>query len=494
MKNKLSRAYKKRKQKLENRLDPTPYVSARPILGNERLRYEISDRIDATSFGGIGFASIALKNLGLAPMIDAKLELLKVHQPYHESDHVLTLIYNLLCGGDCLEDIELLRNDSAFLDALGARRIPDPTTSGDFLRRFGYDDILTLLDIMNDINVKVWKLSGAKSRIGLLDIDSTIQETSGECKERMDISYNGKWGFHPLVITEAESGLHVCLVNRSGNCASQMDAAKWIDYAVENIRDSFAGIRLRGDSAFSLTSNFDRWADAGIEFCFSFDATSNLVEIADKLPKNAWHRIERAVEKQHKKIKRRAKEERIESRGYRHMQLEKRFAAEFHYRPTKCGKEYRVVVERKNIHVTKGQLLLSPEVRYFFYITNIESMSPVEVLEFTHGRCNHENRIEQLDNGVHALHMPAAEFKANWAFMVIGAMAWNTKSWMGLSSPDIGRGESLVRMEFKRFVRSIILLPCQVLRQARYTVLRLLNVNHWTPWLCENFVQIAATG
>ena len=72
-----------------------------------------------------------------------RLHLLKVHLPYHESDHVLNLAYNMLAGGKCLEDLELLRNDEVYLDALGAQRIPDPTTAGDFCRRFRERDIRT---------------------------------------------------------------------------------------------------------------------------------------------------------------------------------------------------------------------------------------------------------------------------------------------------------------------------------------------------------------
>ena len=88
------------------------------------------------AYGGIGAMRLLAQKLGLAEAIDRRLHLLKIHLPYHESDHVLNLAYNALCDGDCLEDLELRRNDEVFLDALGARRIPDPTTAGDFCRRF----------------------------------------------------------------------------------------------------------------------------------------------------------------------------------------------------------------------------------------------------------------------------------------------------------------------------------------------------------------------
>ena len=76
-----------------------------------------------------------VERIGLRQEIDGRLDLLKRHLPYHESDHVLNLTYNAMLEGVRLQDIELRRNDEAFLDGLGAQRIPDPTTSGDFTRR-----------------------------------------------------------------------------------------------------------------------------------------------------------------------------------------------------------------------------------------------------------------------------------------------------------------------------------------------------------------------
>jgi hypothetical protein len=97
------------------------------------------------------------QKLGLAEEINARVQLLKRHLPYHESDHVLNLAYNALLDGLRLEDIELRRNDEAFLDGLGAQRIPDPTTSGDFTRRFDQDSIVGLMEAINATRERVWK-------------------------------------------------------------------------------------------------------------------------------------------------------------------------------------------------------------------------------------------------------------------------------------------------------------------------------------------------
>ena len=107
--------------------------------------------------GGIGLVHQLVQRLHLADRIDRRLPLLLIHQPYMESDHVLNIAYNSLSGGTCLEDIELKRNDEAYLDALGAPRIPDPTTAGDFCRRFGSGDVEALMDVFNETRVEVWK-------------------------------------------------------------------------------------------------------------------------------------------------------------------------------------------------------------------------------------------------------------------------------------------------------------------------------------------------
>ena len=127
----------RRKRRIQKRLDKRDLRGcSQPMLTASNIHYEIADRGRGIGYGGIGAMHLLVRKLGLAEAIDRRLHLLKIHLPYHESDHVLNLAYNALCDGTCLEDLELRRNDEVFLDALGARRIPDPTTAGDFCRRF----------------------------------------------------------------------------------------------------------------------------------------------------------------------------------------------------------------------------------------------------------------------------------------------------------------------------------------------------------------------
>ena len=236
----------------------------RPIMTASNVHYEIADRTCATSHGGIGAIHLLAKKLGLDQAIDQNLGLLKIHLPYHDSDHVLNIAYNLLAGGTCLEHLELLRSDEAYLNALGARRIPDPTTAGDFCRRFDDSALFRLQAIFNETRLKVWRQQPkAFFEEAILDADGTMAETTGECKQGMDINHKGQWGYHPLVLSLANTGEPLFVVNRSGNRPSHEQAAFYFDRAIALCRRAgFRKIRLRGDTDFTQTEHLDRW-DAG---------------------------------------------------------------------------------------------------------------------------------------------------------------------------------------------------------------------------------------
>ena len=287
------KTYCRDKQNLERRLERKGYQDqSRPMFKDSNVVYEIADRVRAVACGGIGTFHKLVCRLKLDRALNDNLPLLKVHVPYHESDHVLNIAYNVLSGGTCLEDIERLRNDETYMNCLGAERIPDPTTAGDFLRRFNPASILDLQETINNTRRKVWALQDARFRKeAIIDVDGTVAETTGECKEGMDIAYNGIWGYAPLLVTLANTKEVLYLVNRPGNRPSSDGAAEWMDRAIDLVGSVFKKVWLRGDTDFSLTSNFDRW-DEKVGFVFGYDAKANLVQMADALPESHWKSLE----------------------------------------------------------------------------------------------------------------------------------------------------------------------------------------------------------
>jgi hypothetical protein len=464
------------------------------MLRASNIHYEVADRTQAVGVGGIGAMHQIARQTGLVEAIDERLELLKVHLPYHESDHVLNIAYNILCGGTCLEDLELLRNDEVYMNALGAERIPDPTTGGDFCRRFEGSDVLALMDAINETRLRVWaQQPPAFFEQAIIEVDGVLAPTTGECKEGMDISFKGVWGYHPLLVSLANTREPLFLVNRSGNRPSHDGAAPWIDQAIDLVRrGGFKSILLRGDTDFTQTAELDRWDADGVQFIFGIDAMPNLVEIAESLPKSWWKRLHRRakyeIETEPRERPENIKEQIVVAREFENLRLRSEEVAEFEYTPTKCTKSYRVVVVRKNISVEKGESVLFDDVRYFFYITNDVSTSTDDVVFLANERCDQENLIEQLKNGVKAMRMPVDTLVSNWAYMVMASLAWTLKAWFGLLLPERGRWqqkyreqkEAVQRMEFKRFVNSLIRLPCQIVRSGRRIVYRLLS---WNPWL-----------
>jgi hypothetical protein len=218
------------------------------MLNSGPVRYEVGANIDATAFGGIAAVHRLVTRLGLAERIDEDLQLLKVHLPYHESDHVLNLAYNVACGGTRLEDIERLRHDTAYMNALGAALIPDPTTAGDFCRRFTEADVSTLMEAINAVRPQLWAHRGREllGPIAYLDVDGTIAPTCGQHKAGMDMSYKGIWGYAPLIVSLANTKEVLYLVNRSGNAPSHAGAAEWIDKAIELVAPHAERVCLRG--------------------------------------------------------------------------------------------------------------------------------------------------------------------------------------------------------------------------------------------------------
>jgi hypothetical protein len=433
------------------------------------------------------------RRTGLIEAIDRRLHLLKVHKPYHESDHVLNIAYNLLAGGEHLEDLELLRNDEVYLDALGAQRIPDPTTAGDFCRRFDAFDVQILLRTINSVRVKVWQSQPEEFfERAIIDADGTLVTTLGECKQGMDISYKGDWGYHPLLVSLANTDEVLFVANRSGNRPSHEGAAGYYDQAVHLCRKAgFKRVLLRGDTDFTQTSELDRWDADGVEFIFGIDAMSNLVEHAEKLPKSAWKPLERPVKHKVKTQERQrpanVKDQIVRRRELENIRLTGEDVAEFSYRPGKCKKLYRLVVVRKNLSVAKGEQVLFDDVRYFFYISNDWGTPAEEIVFSANDRCNQEKLIEQLKNGAKALNVPVDNLVSNWAYMVMASLAWTLKAWFALMLPETGRWadqhkvekQFVLKMGFKRFCNAFLRVPCQIVRQAGRVVYRLLA---WNPW------------
>lgn len=465
-------------------------AGAGPALSPGNIHCEVSDRIEAVGYGGMGLVQQLIGRLGLAEAIDDRLCVLRRYLPYRESDHVLSLLLNLLSGGRCLQDVEAKRCDATYLRSLGAQRLPAPSTCGDFLRRFERKDLEDLQEAFDSVRLKVWSgLSRGERSRAILDVDGAMATTQGRCKEGIGLNHEGKWGYMTLLVSLSNTGEVLRTLNRPGNRPSHEGAAEPIGQAAELVRrGGFEQVWVRGDTDFALTRHFDGWDDAGIGFVFGKDAHPGLVRAAEALEESSWKPLRRRARRSGKRrAGKRVRERIVMERGYRNLCLESEHTAEWTYRPVRCKRAYRLVALRKSLSVRQGQQRLFSESRYFFYITNLSprQASTRQVVRHSNRRCAQEKLIEQMQNGVAALRMPSDGLISNWAWMMIAAQAWNLKAWLGLSLPARWGARKLLRMHFRRFLLELMQIPCQILRRSGRLTFRLLATNAWTPLLTK---------
>ena len=501
----MTRRSRVRQQRILGRLDKSnfPEDLGQPMFRSGNVHFEVAQRSVGTSYGGIGLVHQLVKQLGLAAAIDERLHLFKFHLPYHESDHVLNIAYNALCDGRCLQDLELRRQDEAYLNAVNAPRIPDPTTAGDFCRRFKPADLVALQAAIDVARRKAWASQpDSFFEQARIDADGKIVETDAECKQGIDMSYDGRWSYHVLAVTLANTGEVLRLVNRSGNRPSHEGAAEKLDESIALCRAAgYRSVVLRGDTDFSQTTHLDRWDDDRVTFYFGLDSTANREILADDLPEEAFKLLNRAakytVRTKPRKRPERVKQRIVDERGYKDIQLVEEWVGETTYQPVACRRAYRLVIVQKNLKIReKGQKQLFDDYMYLFYITNDWKSTPEEIVFQANDRCQQENILAQL-NAVRALHAPVDNLISNNAYMLITSLAWNLKAWLALSLPEprgfgkekqAAQKRGLLTMEFRTFVNSLIRVPAQILRTGRQLVIRLLAWNEWQ----HVFLKLAA--
>lgn len=293
-------------------------------------------------------------------------------------------------------------------------------------------------------------------------------------------------------------------MNREGNRNSHEGAAPWLAAAIELCRRAgFEDILLRGDTDFSQTRFLDGWDADGVHFVFGYDAAPNSKKRAGEMDEEFGVLVRRAKrafvpEDRQRARQPRVKEQFVRDREFENIRLRSEDIAEFDYSPSRCRKTYRMVVLRKNLSVERGETVLFDDVRYFFYITNDPDLTPEQVVFESNDRCDQENLIEQLKNGVRALHAPLNTLNANWAYMVMASLAWSIKAWMAMALPVVPRWRAKheaerrawLRMDFRTFREAVIAVPVQILRSARRRIWRILA---WRPQLPVFFRLVGAT-
>lgn len=456
--------------------------------------HAVVEASDATAVGGLALSARVASALRIPQRVDAGLSLLKFHRPFAESDHVLTHVYNLFVGGTCIEDIADLQHSEAARRILGAARIPDPTTAGDFLRRFKCDDITALDHVCDDLHRAAWKKRYGKRKrdLALVDLDSHVHHVYGNQKEGADFTYKGGFGYHPLVVSLAQTQECLRIVNRPGNVVSADGADAALESVVPLLKERFRRVVVRGDSAFAQQPIYDLCERHGLGFAMVSPCHRNFAGLADAIPERAWKSFRahpdhgRTPKSKRRRRGRNLRRRRARERGKRDLKLQRQWVAEIDYTPARSETTYRLIVRRQRIEETKqGQLF--DLWRYRYVITNLpRSVSADEVMRLTYERCDQENVIEQLQHGVAAMRMPTGGFLANWAYLVCARIAHNMKAWLAM----LALPNEVMRWEWKRFRKAYVFVAARVVKTGRQILLRLADSQRFARAIERGIAQL----
>jgi hypothetical protein len=376
---------------------------------------------------------------------------------------------------------------------LGTSRIPDPTTAGDFLRRFDKEALHDLDGAIDEVQERAWRrrYGNRKRKLGVIDLDSHVRHVYGDQKEGADFTYKGGFGYHPLVISLAGSQECLRLVNRSGNTPSADGAAEHLEELVPLVKARFQKVLIRGNSAFSRQDIFDVCDGNGLHFAMVSTSQKNFADLADSIPEHRWRVFRAAHKKPVEPGKRRKRgnhrrRQRARQRGKRDLKLEKQWVMEIPYQPARSDKTYRLIVRRQRIEESvQGELF---ELwRYRYVLTNLpKSVATEEAVRQTYQRCDQENVIEQLQNGVAAMRMPTGGLLANHAFLVCARLAHNIKAWLAM----LALPEEAMRWEWKPFRKAFVYVAARVIKRSRQRVVRLSGSHRFADSIRDGILRL----
>ena len=431
----------------------------------------------------LGYAGIVpirnlVERLDIASVLDSHISVLKRHNPYFESDHILNFVYNFLTGGEVINDIERLQEAKGILKVLGTERIPDPTTAGDFLVRFGTNDIENFQSAFEQMQDTAFSLLDRKRKeVATIEHDSSIHQVYGEKKEGADYAYENTYSYTVQYVTLAETGdvLHQEL--RGGNRYSSYGLSEILPGILDRVGVHFTRLRYRADSASYDKAIVGPCEERGVEFYISADQTKKLMQEVLAIEEGDWKpfrgmklagKKKRSSGKKRKKRKNQKKKVQDRRKPNRQRRGKTEIASLF-YQPVGWEKRYRYVIKRTEVLDKYGQQYLEDGLCKYIYhiiVTNNFEASDTQTMHIGQGRANQENLIKDFKYGLGLSHVPTGFFLANQIYFKIAALAWNIKTWM-LNLLAVGDGAVL---RFKRFLYLWINHACAVSKTGRNTV------------------------
>jgi len=450
---------------------------------------------EATNFGGLSLVTTIARKLGIPKIINKTVSIFQQHRPYTESNHVLSLCYSIFLGGSAIEDVSILQGSEPVKKILGATRLPDPTTCGDFLGRFKAESLGHLALAVDEIQAVAWKKGfKKKGHLACIDVDSHVHAVYGNQREGADLSYKGTFGFHPLIVTLEQTG-ELSLVNRPGNATSAEGVEIELERHVPRVKEHFRTVVVRGDSAFFSGEVMATCEDLGAKFTFSTPCNESMINLAEGISDSHWRPFKSSNRPKSKTGTKRRKgknlrRETLRKRGKRGIKRTHEWVAETEYSRGDEEEPLRLIVRKVELEEhpkqEKGKRLKPIGIRYEyqFIVTNLSTKyTPKAVVDLHYRRCNQENIIEQITSGALAMRYPAREFRANSAYLQCARLAQNLKCWVALLllPPEV------IHWEWKRFRLHFVYLAARVTRHARQVTVTLIGELRFGDWIMNAF-------
>ena len=348
-----------------------------------------------TSHAGTVLLHDFAQRLGMEKLRDEELHVKTRERGYEESEAIKGLVYNLILGGEHLSDLEVLRGDPGTQELLDAEGILAPTTAGEFLRKFDIGDVHDLQRVHLRLQERV--RPHQQSSTCTIDLDSSIYEQVSTHKEGSTKAYNGEVGYHPLLAFWAEEGELLFSHLRRGSAHTARNVLWFLRQTRKRIPET-GDKKLRADSGF-YSHQVVEWCEAeGFTFTITADQTEPLLAAITALPEQAWRPLpEYALAE----------------------------VAELRYQPTGWSHPYRYIIKREVAETKAGELYW----KYHATVTNVDEQSARELVVWHLQHAAMENAIKEHKSGFGLEKLPTQKFHANWAYLLIGQLAFNVMAW-----------------------------------------------------------------
>ena len=392
-----------------------------------------------TAHAGLVLVRELVALLGVAELLDC-VTVKKRKRGYSPAQAMLALCETLIAGGECLDDVAVLRADSA-QELLRGHGLPEPTTLARFLRRFTLGHLSQLNRALDALFGRVDPLVGR--RTVTLDLDASYVEHHGPVGSRQGTrgTYTGKVAWHPLLCFVGETGewLHAKL--RNGHAAASTGATRFLSECLRRLPED-ARLFLRADEGFWGKDFFADCERKRITYAVGAPLIASvrgrIAEVAD----GDW-----------------------QPSSYRDGSQ----VASLHWRPKTWECERRFIVRRDPAEAGEQLSLEGREWHYWVIVTNDHERSADELESWHRAKANLENRIKEAKLGLGLDNLPCQSFHANWTYLLITLLAYNLLVWLKLLAlPEHERTSYAKRLRFR-----FIAVAGTVGRSGRRLVLRL---------------------